>query len=1366
MDNKKIITVLIVLVSVLAFSGAIAIGQSVPDSYTHSASANVLSGIGSTANMSSSLKSVPSQLKSYENYFNSSVNRTMSGNPFFSNASSWNTISNAGSNLSSKYLFLPNFHASDMYSMVNGVVHPLYSQAPAPMGIGDIGVKNVSGALVGYNYNTSSFEGTVAMNNLTPLYLLNDAPSTVSIQLNTVLNNVTLFGVSHYDFWTQNVIVYSARTHTLRFEDNLWNFSSPNTYLTSNAIYNSTGVVYSYPGVHIAMGPSFTIHEPFTVHLYLNSTVLDNRNVVYFNYSIPQILKSGTYDRVTFNSTYGVPSSFKTPQANFLVSGTSLTPTKYLLYDAELMIGGPGGGSTTTFYNINGNMSLMYLNDTSGTYDNVPSAYNFGTDTGETSSGVSIYWNAKDEACLNTGPSILEGMWGIQSNVGFISVSGNIAPTNAFVFINKGTAINNTTTQWAPVPVTGNFKFLLSPGSYRGQILASDYKPYYGLNISGSSGVTILISPINLQKNVSYGGYTPLFAFSNSQLVNITTGGNGTAASPYIPIAPNHYIDPIFGQVNDFEFPVFPGMFLKGTTAYVSTFGELQPSINLSYNGYVFLTTTMPYFFFSAQNVSVIGMHISGFLYPASLAFLAGELTFWNSSNDLISHSCFCNTPVAFVANSSMDITVANNVIYSTTVYSAYGNTNFANNLLEGSCINDYHSTDNLVGNVFEPTVEVHSSEFVYKSSVNLQGNTFVNGQLMAYNSSLMGSGNVLNDTCMASTNAHTSLSNGAILGSLMLSDNSTSVISASSVVNSGLVYISGSNSINKSNIEDSFMCSTMSNLYINGTYINGTISHYSDISARMGSVSLTHANLNYTNTIGMCTNFSLMQSNATGFLYMSLNTNNTITSSHVASGMNSPWVITTYYGKNNFVNDNFATGNFTVNKADYSSDSSEFNLNSVTFTDGINSVNHSNFSTINGNQASNLVLQYGDNTVTKNTFFSQNVSLYKNLYKAGTSLIVYGGVNVISDNVFISSNSPASSSFLKYGDASSQVENTFLYSVKFTESGLTTGAQWTLFLNGKTYSSSTSSIAVLLSSGNYTYVANSSGYVGITKSFSVVSSSVAVPISFHAEPKYAVIFNEKNLPNGTTWQVMLNGNTASGNGTSISFYIYNGTFSYSIMGVKGYFASPSSGTITVNGASLTVNISWHKHNYPVTFVSSGLAKGTSWGVNVNGVAYTSTASAIVVDLPNGTYSYSVMAISGYTPTMYSGSITVDGSSVTVTVAYTTNTYTVQFTESGLPAGTTWSVTLGGKTISTNGTMIIFTNLSNGVYSYKLSDPSGFTYTSSGTVSVSNSGATIAVPFVKQVNNTLPIIYGVVAGVVAGVVTTVAAIVFSRAKKH
>ena len=157
--------------------------------------------------------------------------------------------------------------------------------------------------------------------------------------------------------------------------------------------------------------------------------------------------------------------------------------------------------------------------------------------------------------------------------------------------------------------------------------------------------------------------------------------------------------------------------------------------------------------------------------------------------------------------------------------------------------------------------------------------------------------------------------------------------------------------------------------------------------------------------------------------------------------------------------------------------------------------------------------------------------------------------------------------------------------------------------------------------------------------------------------PTFPVIFTESGLPSGTTWYVNLSNGIDSGaiTGSSYSFSLTNGTYSYTIAtSDKTYSPSPSSGSFTVNGAPVPEAITFSKVTYTVTFTETGLLSGTTWYVNLtNGQSFSSTTSTMSFSEPNGTYSYTIGNVSGYTASPSSGSITVSGSNATKTITFT-----------------------------------------------------------------------------------------------------------------
>ncbi|MCI4361675.1 MAG: thermopsin, partial [Thermoplasmata archaeon] len=207
------------------------------------------------------------------------------------------------SHAATKDAFLPNLNVPARVE--GGTIVPTYAQAPAPMGIGDLGIQQIHGKNVGTVSYTSSVEASVTINALNSTYLDGFGPDSVSIQLNTVLTHVDLFGNVNNQFWIQNVPVYVESTHKLYIVDNIWNFSSSAFQFTANSLYRYHGIEIP-PVYYFANGPQWTTAEPFTVRVFNNASVMNDRPTVFLNYSITVsngTTYSGSYDEVEFNST-------------------------------------------------------------------------------------------------------------------------------------------------------------------------------------------------------------------------------------------------------------------------------------------------------------------------------------------------------------------------------------------------------------------------------------------------------------------------------------------------------------------------------------------------------------------------------------------------------------------------------------------------------------------------------------------------------------------------------------------------------------------------------------------------------------------------------------------------------------------------------------------------------------------------------------------------------------------------------------------------------------------------------------------------------------------------------------------------------
>ena len=85
-----------------------------------------------------------------------------------------------------------------------------------------------------------------------------------------------------------------------------------------------------------------------------------------------------------------------------------------------------------------------------------------------------------------------------------------------------------------------------------------------------------------------------------------------------------------------------------------------------------------------------------------------------------------------------------------------------------------------------------------------------------------------------------------------------------------------------------------------------------------------------------------------------------------------------------------------------------------------------------------------------------------------------------------------------------------------------------------------------------------------------------------------SVSFDETGLAAGITWSIIFNGGNGASVSLSLSFSETNGTYSYTVSSVAGYFAIPSSGTVVASGSTVTVQ---------VTFIASGSPLGVLLGL-------------------------------------------------------------------------------------------------------------------------------------------------------------------------
>jgi Thermopsin/Periplasmic copper-binding protein (NosD) len=506
-------------------------------------------------------------------------------------------LSSQASSKGAPLVSLPNLAILENPTGTTGAqgVNPYYSGQPAPMGLADFGL-GTSGP---YSYNTTHINSQITFSSApyatapgsasvinpggaTQGYV--GSPEEFSIQLNTVTINYTIPGSTDGTFWTQNVLDMNATG--IHFVDDVFNLTGPVTAFEPGTIASGCGLtdltneLTEYGGVYQCVGPTIPISSlgfPLTISLYNNATIntTSKQDVVSFGYRFSSptnafVAVTGWSDNVSFVNPN--PSVVPASKLGYGIDGYTATPSG-LLRDAEIIFGGPIGGTNAIFDSLNAAMNLYYSNASSGGWKSVPSAYDFGTDTGETSTGIAGYWTTSGTEEVNQGPSMLYGLWGALKWAsvasGDIQFAGTISPDYGFVFVSNvapgGLGANLSI---VPTTDTGTFDSYLPatvpPGtqyyvrSYADGFVAQNTTPFSTSQTSYAITLNASMGTLN----------APLYANGNAQESLLSTDIGLATAGDYNGLVVDLNLS--FNHLNDYSFPSFALFQESGVTNTVT----------------------------------------------------------------------------------------------------------------------------------------------------------------------------------------------------------------------------------------------------------------------------------------------------------------------------------------------------------------------------------------------------------------------------------------------------------------------------------------------------------------------------------------------------------------------------------------------------------------------------------------------------------------------------------------------------------------------------------------------------------------------------------------------------------------------------
>ncbi len=1203
------------------------------------------------------------------------------------------------------------------------VVGPAYTGVPAPMGLADVG----QGTTGSYTYTTDGFNGTIHVNSFDDynpgLAPYASAPDWMTFQLNTVTDNTSYPGHTNGDFWIQNVAHYNGTS--LQLEDNIWNFSSTATCVEAGTILSGSGQLSGC--IYYVYGPTYTVTAPFTLALYSNITLVSGLGglvpEVTFSYAIHDSggTLHGTYDTVTFN---GLGSDAAPPQ--FEVNGNTLTPTGYTMWDAELILGGNGGGTNAVLQSINATAQLEYLNRTSQ-YVSIPSAYDYGADTGETSYGVAATYSGTTEN-LTTGPSLLNGLWntknGAWGNAGTtttwtVHVTG--LPDYAFAFLQNHTTYTEglpSLSYW-PASVTGvlttTVPALTGTNSYSLVVYANGYTTGI-FSITGSVTLTetltantaVFDTPVYLSTTAQAS------AFGESGVAGVQAkGGNlwindteSTIAAP-------------FRLMNDYAVPTF---FL---------FAELDLSTNVNLTAFVQSPTTFNYTTSGSSTETFLPGWTQGyyFNYGSGRFSVADTSVLGNSSRYYSSNGA--DIPVVAVEfwwtfHSNVSNIVTSQDIYGVDFYFGSGSSAFNVSASSGAYgLIDHGAPDVRGVDLHAAGADQGGEESIAADVETVTGSTF------------------------------DGISAGAGATALVVTGSSTDVFSNLNVVHGDPGSVTTSTSLSFEGVSvngttDAFLidgctrCSATDVSSVNGTGIEfeaSTFTSVSGVTASNGGVGL----LSDGSTVLNVTNVAATSGSVGAYVEGT----HTVRATDLSASDQSVGFAAEGSLGLTLTDLSVTSGSLGL----WSVDNDWTNLTTYNATESAPTAGY--FSSPLGLAPTAAVFGDGDQNTTLTsgiaTEFAYGVVSNDSNHLTVSNLAEIGGTYGIA---LTGTESTTILDALLYGNQIglwangttgltvevSTIEASTSYGL-WVDNGASTVVGASNFVGNNGASTDGTYSAAHLQAGVSGTTAIQFNYGGIDNFWSDWNSSVGPytiapgisdPAPLAAFYEHWLAFPETGLPTGTVWGITLDGRSyVSGLPVVIipSYTLGDPELAFSVVAPSMFHATPASGAVDYTGANVTVPISFVQFSYLVTFAESGLASKASWSVTLAGTTRSNTTSTISFTETAGTYSFSVSA-TGYTVSPSSGSVVVTTSDQTINVTFTpVPTYRVTFTETGLAAGTNWSVTLNGTAQNSTTTSIVFSE-PNGAYGYAVGTVTNYTAApASGSVTVASAAQSVAVTF-------------------------------------
>ncbi|MCI4333142.1 MAG: hypothetical protein L3K01_05395 [Thermoplasmata archaeon] len=256
-------------------------------------------------------------------------------------------------------------------------------------------------------------------------------------------------------------------------------------------------------------------------------------------------------------------------------------------------------------------------------------------------------------------------------------------------------------------------------------------------------------------------------------------------------------------------------------------------------------------------------------------------------------------------------------------------------------------------------------------------------------------------------------------------------------------------------------------------------------------------------------------------------------------------------------------------------------------------------------------------------------------------------------------------------------------YAVTFIASGLPNLSVWSVDVNGTIVTSALYNLSTIEANGTYAFfVRPPTGWTASPNqgNLSVSGQAVRQSITFAF---YRLTLHETGLPQGTNWSAFVNGSLLYGTTANLTEGIPAGTYGFGVNSLPGWTATPRVGTIVVGpGSSGVAEVSFAGplKKFNLTFLESGLPSSLTWSIAVDGLDALAGVQGLTLELPNGSYPFTINAPTGWVASPSNGAAVVVGNSLNVSIVFAVpGTPTASWLGSDPQTWLTFTAALGGS---------------------------------------------------------------------------------------